>query len=356
MISHPVSEKLARHNHATWRAQVLATIRGARLEGYLTGANKQPAAEIDSKQGDKTVKIINPAYEDWLASDQQVLSFLLASVSKELLVQVAAKPTAAEAWTAIETMFASRTRARAVNTRLALATTRKGNMTVTEYVGKMRSLGDEMAAAGRPLEDEELVEYILTGLDDDFDPVASSVLTRTEPISVSELYSQMLAFETRLDLRNNSPGSSANVANRRGRGGFGRSGPGGRGGRSGNAPSQRGGRGFNHNSGTSRQGAGGPRMNNNNSADRPQCQVCLKFGHTADKCWHRYEENYVPDQRYAAAATGSYTVDTNWYTDTGATDHITGELEKLSFREKYNGGEQIHTANGAGSGHEEHTS
>jgi mannitol-specific phosphotransferase system IIBC component len=30
------------------------------------------------------------------------------------------------------------------------------------------------------------------------------------------------------------------------------------------------------------------------------------------------------------------------------TDHITGELEKLSFREKYNGGEQIHTASGTG--------
>jgi hypothetical protein len=43
-------------------------------------------------------------------------------------------------------------------------------------------------------------------------------------------------------------------------------------------------------------------------------------------------------------------VDTNWYTDTGATYHITegGELEKLSFCEKYHGGDQVHTANGAG--------
>jgi hypothetical protein len=34
--------------------------------------------------------------------------------------------------------------------------------------------------------------------------------------------------------------------------------------------------------------------------------------------------------------------------DTGATDHITGELEKLSLHEKYHGGEQIHAANGTG--------
>jgi histone deacetylase 1/2 len=43
-----------------------------------------------------------------------------------------------------------------------------------------------------------------------------------------------------------------------------------------------------------------------------------------------------------------YSVDNTWYTDTGATDHITGELEKLSIRDKYNGGDQIHTTSGAG--------
>jgi transposase InsO family protein len=43
-----------------------------------------------------------------------------------------------------------------------------------------------------------------------------------------------------------------------------------------------------------------------------------------------------------------YGVDTNWYMDTGATEHITGELEKLTTRDKYHGGEQVHTASGSG--------
>jgi hypothetical protein len=38
----------------------------------------------------------------------------------------------------------------------------------------------------------------------------------------------------------------------------------------------------------------------------------------------------------------------NWYADSGATDHITSELDKLAIRDKYNGGEQIHTASGSG--------
>jgi hypothetical protein len=44
----------------------------------------------------------------------------------------------------------------------------------------------------------------------------------------------------------------------------------------------------------------------------------------------------------------TYGVDTNWYTDTGATHHLTGELSKLSIADKYKGRDQVHTANGNG--------
>jgi hypothetical protein len=71
--------------------------------------------------------------------------------------------------------------------------------------------------------------------------------------------------------------------------------------------------------------------NNNSSggasSEHPLCQVCFKIG---------YDENYVSDSRHvAAAAINSYTLDPNWYTDSGATDHIIGELEKLALQEKY---------------------
>jgi histone deacetylase 1/2 len=44
----------------------------------------------------------------------------------------------------------------------------------------------------------------------------------------------------------------------------------------------------------------------------------------------------------------SYGVDTNWYVDTAATDHITSELDKLTTKEKYHGSDQVHAANGTG--------
>jgi hypothetical protein len=61
-------------------------------------------------------------------------------------------------------------------------------MRVTEYVSKMCGLGDEMTYAGKPLDDEEMVSYILAGLDIEFNSVVSAVLAHVEPISVNELY------------------------------------------------------------------------------------------------------------------------------------------------------------------------
>jgi hypothetical protein len=44
----------------------------------------------------------------------------------------------------------------------------------------------------------------------------------------------------------------------------------------------------------------------------------------------------------------SYDVDMNWYTDSGVTDHITGDLEKLVVWDKYLGNDQVHIASGSG--------
>jgi hypothetical protein len=44
-----------------------------------------------------------------------------------------------------------------------------------------------------------------------------------------------------------------------------------------------------------------------------------------------------------AATTGGQGHDGNWYTDSGATGHVIGDLEKLAISDKYTGDDQIHT-------------
>jgi hypothetical protein len=116
-----------------------------------------------------------PDFSLWKAQEQQVLSYLLTFVLRDILVQVVALPSAIEVRRHIETSFASQSRARVINTRMALATTEKGSSTVAEYIAKMKALADDMTSAGKKLDDEELSSYILAGLDSEYNGVVSSI-------------------------------------------------------------------------------------------------------------------------------------------------------------------------------------
>jgi hypothetical protein len=72
-----------------------------------------------------------------------------------------------------------------------------------------------------------------------------------------------------------------------------------------------------------RGGRGGGRGN------KIPCQVCGKPGHSALRCYKHFDANYNGEEKHVNTATSSYNVDTDWYTNIDATDHITSELEKL---------------------------
>lgn len=310
-------------------------IKAAQYEGYLDGTEPAPPKLVELIKEDKTKHTaINPDYERWLKEDQQLLAHINNSLSREVLGQVAMMTTSADVWTALSNMYAAQSQARVTNLRMQLVNCKKGGQTAAAYFGKMKTLGDELAAAGRPVPDEELVTFILAGLDFDYNPLVSSVVGRTNPISLSELYAQILAYDMRLQMLQDNAGhsSSVNAASRgrggcRGRGNFGRG---------------YGGRGNNNNNISPPPKAGGQ------GGAKPICQVCKKKGHEADVCRHCFEEDYQPNVKTAGAASMNYGVDTNWYADSGATDHITAELEKLSVRDKYKGSDKIHTASGLG--------
>jgi hypothetical protein len=79
-----------------------------------------------------------------------------------------------------------------------------------------------------------------------------------------------------------------------------------------------------------------------------QCQLCGKEGHIVLRCWKRFDHNYHGEEKSTNATDNPYGIDTMWYADSTATDHVTGELDKLTTREKYHVQEHIHTTDGTG--------
>jgi uncharacterized membrane protein YgcG len=291
-----VSEKLTHNNHTLLRTPVLAILHGTQLARFLDGTNKSPAEKIHvKKQLEKTEEVNempNPAFEVWKAQEQQVLIYLLTSVSCDVLVQVVVLQSTTKVWKHIEGAFASQSRARVINTRMALATTQKGSSTVAEYISMMKTLADDRASTGKKLNDEEFSTYVLAGLDSDYNSIVSSIAARVEPISFVELYSQLLTHENRLDFQNsggNSSQSSVNNASH-GRGGFSR-GCGGRG--RGGASSGGRGRGYSFYKPKNKF---------------PPFQLCGRTNHAMFKCYKRFDPSYMGEDRSANSAN-SYGVD-----------------------------------------------
>jgi hypothetical protein len=130
ILSIPISEKLTKTNYPLWRAQVLPAIHATQLEGLITSAEKVPEQSISVTNDDKTVsKEINPSYIAWIARDQSVLGYIISSLTRETMMHVSWCTTAAHAWSTLTDLYSSQTRARVVNMCIALATTKKNQLT-----------------------------------------------------------------------------------------------------------------------------------------------------------------------------------------------------------------------------------
>ena len=189
LIGCPVTEKLGKNNFPLWRAQVLSAIHGAEVEHLLDATTAaMPEKFIPKAKETPDELILNPDYSKWVAKDQQVFNYLISSVSRDVQVQIASCTTAAEIWKTILDMNASQSSRRVINTRMAMATAQKGSSTIAEFFSKMKALADDMAAAGKKLDDEEIIFYILAGLDRDFDSVVSQVSGRDGPVTLGQVY------------------------------------------------------------------------------------------------------------------------------------------------------------------------
>jgi uncharacterized membrane protein YgcG len=196
--------------------------RSAQLEDLLTGDDRMSAKTIALQNGNSTTDKLNPEYTKWVTRGQALLGYILASLSRDVLMSVATHTSSAEVWGALVGMFRAYTHAQTVNTCIALAKMKKGATSMAEYYTKMKNLADDMAASGQSLGDENFVAYVLTSLDEElYNSLVSSIVTRVKPISSFELFSQMLSYELCLEKQAGGGYSSHSFANAamRGRGG-----------------------------------------------------------------------------------------------------------------------------------------
>ena len=393
-FSHPLTTKLNNTNFIIWRKQVMATIRGHCLQSFIFGAS--PPLKFLTDQ-DKQACNVNQDYLDWEQQDSLIVSWLFSSMTESVLTRLVNCESSHQIWKTLETYFASQVRAKISQFQTQLKTVKKDSLSMNDYLLKIRNLVDLLALVDNKLTDREHINAIFEGLSSDYETFILSIETRKEAYSVDEIESLLLAQETRIEKRTDgqlsmdlsmanftqvpgttcphgsastgSSGSNGFSGNSQGRGNFQGRGP------------NRGG--FNGRG----RGRGG-RFGRGGGNGKPQCQVCGKFGHIALKCYYRFNHDFLgpsqlqgqsqshsqmplqghftklqpgyfdgsqftvnPGVNYssmAMVATPETSLDSCWYPDSGATNHVTSNAENLMHKAPFSGSEQVHIGNGKG--------
>ncbi|KAL5861880.1 hypothetical protein ACOSQ4_003176 [Xanthoceras sorbifolium] len=229
--------------------------------------------------------------------------------------------------------------ARIMHLRSQLQTLKKGAMSMTDFVVKMKGIVDSLMAAGQTITELDLVSYVLGGLGQEFDPVIATYSLLLTLLLSYQLLHQMFFIE--FTKMNCLPIflERIKVLEKRFKG----------------------------------RGRGKSGMFNNY---RPTCQLGGKSGHFATVCYYRYDQStgdfsgqqgstmqvqgnmaqqieYPSNSTYqvqssdmsAMIASPSTVMDPNWYVDSGATNHITSDINNLSINSTYKGNKTLAVGN-----------
>ncbi|OMO79651.1 hypothetical protein CCACVL1_13538 [Corchorus capsularis] len=348
-FNHPVQVRLDRNNFLLWRSQLLPVIRGHNLVGFIDGTLSCPSQTIlntstDGSASSETPSLVqNPQFAAWQRQDQLLLGWILSSLTEPVLAQVVGCTTSHSLWTSLEKLYANQSRNRIMQLRLELQTTKKKNLSISDYLQKLKTVVDNLAIADHPVSDQDLILQILAGLGPEYDSLVVSVSTRSETVTMDDLHSLLLGYEYRLEQHTLAEPITANIATKtnssssrpphnqeRGRGSF---------------RSRGRGRGRSNTSFNSNASTG-------NFTNRPQCQVCSKFGHSALDCFHRFDHGYQSTQTTNSSAlmasSSTVTQDDDWYPNSGASNHLTADLSNMSIHSEYQGHDRVKVGNGTG--------
>jgi hypothetical protein len=335
-------------------------------------------------------QVLNPAYVAWQKKDQLLLSGIICSISPSIVSTMYGLKTSFEAWTTLATRYASQSKSRISHLKRQLQSLQQGNKSCTEYLNLAKQLADQLATVGKPIDDDDLISFVVSGLNPIFHTFVTihSYATRDHDMTFADFQSELLNHETLLENQQRptitpETGSFALYTNKQG------------------SPS-------NHNTTDTTQfkrprfrprpnfrpQSFAPRSTFRGSSDphainlpypapnqrfrppnlrpsylnqqgnsqtrtppttttRSPCQICGKSSRNALDCYHRmdfsYQGKHPPPQLEEMVAQLNDGFETqDWLADSGANTHVTADSSNIANPQPFDGGDTVGVGNGAG--------
>ncbi|KAH9782814.1 retrovirus-related pol polyprotein from transposon RE1 [Citrus sinensis] len=183
-----------------WRNQVLASIRGNRLDGYINGEKVAPTQFLTSGRYAEamervTQQVENPKYTIWRSQDQTLLSWLLSLITEGILSHVHSFNSSYDVWKTLEKKFGAKSEDRVLQLKYELSVLRKDSLNVEDYCLKMKQIADKLACVGNLVSDKDLLQQILNGLGPGYLDLATFITV--SKLDFDDAYALLLTHETR---------------------------------------------------------------------------------------------------------------------------------------------------------------
>lgn len=176
--------KLSKDNFVMWKVQIEFALEGHDLETFINDDLEPPPKRISVSENSSATEV-NPEYTKWKKQDQLISSWLLGSMTENILEQVIHNcKFSREIWKCLLQIFNSRNKAQVMRMKNRLQTIQKGGMPLGEYFSQIKKKGgmplseyfsqikkciDALVAIGKTIDEEDHVLYILGGLGPDYD-------------------------------------------------------------------------------------------------------------------------------------------------------------------------------------------
>ena len=175
--------------------QFLNLIRGHDLVGFIDGTDACPPKNLASGS-------LNPAYIVWQKKDICLIEWILASLSEKLVSTIYGLETSKQVWTVLQTRFSSQSRSRISYLKRQLQTVTQSTKSYSEYLENAKNLVDQLAAAGKPIDDQDLISFLLGGLQSSYTPFVTSFnfSSRDTDFTFQNFQVELLGYENLLNV------------------------------------------------------------------------------------------------------------------------------------------------------------
>ena len=153
--------KLEGPNHLGWVPQFQPILHGNDLLGLIEGTDLCP---IQFLSDEGNIQTLNPTYIAWQKKDQLLPSWIIFSLSPSLVSSVYGLDTSHQAWTSLAARYAYESKSRVSHLKQQLQSLQQGSKTCTKYMKLAKELVDELATMKKPVEDDDLISFVVSGL------------------------------------------------------------------------------------------------------------------------------------------------------------------------------------------------